>query len=117
MKKLLFVLAFAFIGGQAFSQMYIVTVFRITEGNGGHPSNCPGGLYDVVMTTIDPQGNITYDCMPSGGQLNWGGSNIALLNQKFNSILSQGYKLVSTDANNQITTSQSMIGAWYFAIP
>jgi len=37
MKKLLFVLAFAFIGQQAFSQMYIVTY---TNATGAHPSSC-----------------------------------------------------------------------------
>jgi hypothetical protein len=116
MKKLLFVLAFAFIGQQAFSQMYIVTVFSIYNSN-THPSNCSGGGGDVVMTTIDPQGNMTYDCMPNGGQINNNGNNIVLLNQKFNSILSQGYKLVSTDADNDITTGGSINGAWYFAIP
>ena len=114
MKKLLFVLAFTFIGQQAFSQMYIVTVYDLPTT---HPSNCPSGSYDVVMTTIDPQGNITYDCMPNGGQVYNNGNHIALLNQKFNSILSQGYKLVSTDENNDITVGSSyMNGAWYFAI-
>ena len=38
MKKLLFVLAFTFIGQQAFSQMYIVT---LTAVNATHPSGCP----------------------------------------------------------------------------
>ena len=115
MKKLLFVLAFAFIGQQAFSQMYIVTVYGIQSGS--HPSNCTSGAYDVLMTTIDPQGNITYDCMPNGGQISNSGNNIVLLNQKFNSILSQGYKLVATDTDNDITTYQQINDAWYFAIP
>tara|TARA_B100000902_G_scaffold137093_1_gene135302 strand:- start:278 stop:625 length:348 start_codon:yes stop_codon:yes gene_type:complete len=115
MKKLLFVLAFAFIGQQSFSQMYIVTVCGLSST---HPSNCSSNSYDVVMTTIDPLGNITYDCMPQGGQVAYNGNHIALLNQKFNSILSQGYKLVSTDADNDITVGADyMNGAWYFAIP
>jgi len=115
MKKLLFVLAFTFIGQQAFSQMYIITIY---SNYASHPSNCSSSHnYDVVMTTIDPLGNITYDCMPHGGQVYYNGNHITLLNQKFNSILSQGYKLVSTDADNDITVSSSMNGAWYFAIP
>jgi len=77
------------------------------------------------MTTIDPQGNITYDCMPFMDGLYYDGDNIALLNQKFNSILSQGYKLVATDTDNDITTVENgngsddnyPRGAWYFAIP
>ena len=115
MKKLLFVLAFAFIGGQAFSQMYIVAVDRVSAN---HPANCSNGADDAVMTTIDPQGNITYDCLSTGGQLYFNGDHIATLNQKFNSILNQGYKLVSTDTDNSITTDAGEIkGAWYFAIP
>ena len=43
------------------------------------------------------------------------------LNQKFNSILNQGYKLVSSDSNNNLTNSSNndeiFNGAWYFAIP
>ena len=115
MKKLLFVLAFTFIGQQAFSQMYIVTCYS-TNGS-WHPSNCTDNASDAVMTTIDPQGNMTYDCMPNGGQIDESGNSIVLLNQKFNSILSQGYKLVSTDADNDITTNSTINGAWYFAIP
>ena len=114
MKKLLFVFAFAFIGQQAFSQMYIVTVSDM-DGNPNHPSQCSATAYDAVLTTIDPQGNITYDCMPNGGQIYYSGSSIALLNQKFNSLTSQGYKLVSKE-NNSILGSD-INGVWYFAIP
>ena len=114
MKKLLFVLAFTFIGQQAFSQMYIVTVSDM-DNTSSHPSQCSTGSYDAVLTTIDPQGNITYDCMPSGGQIRYGGSSIALLNQKFNSLTSQGYKLVSKETNSIL--SSDIYGVWYFAIP
>tara|TARA_Y100000589_G_scaffold325496_1_gene363507 strand:- start:232 stop:600 length:369 start_codon:yes stop_codon:yes gene_type:complete len=122
MKKLLFVLAFTFIGQQAFSQMYIVT---INDLHSSHPSSCPvSSGSDAVMTTVDPQGNITYDCMPHYGGLMFNGNNIALLNQKFNYILGQGYKLVATDSDNDITQIEGNgsydnypRGAWYFAIP
>ena len=115
MKKLLYILVFTFIGEQAFSQMYIVTVSGFNPNV--HPAGCSFANYGVVMTTIDPQGNITYDCLPGGGQTNYNGNNIVLLNQKFNSILSQGYKLVSTDSDNKITNGGEIVGAWYFAIP
>ena len=52
MKKLLFVLAFTFIGEQAFSQMYIVTVSGFNPNV--HPAGCSINGYGVVMTTIDP---------------------------------------------------------------
>ena len=96
------------------AQMYIVTLYQPSNT---HPESSCTSTYDVIMTTIDPQGNITYDCLPNGGQLNYGGSNIALLNQKFNSITSLGYKLVATDADNDITTTNYKQGAWYFAVP
>ena len=114
MKKLLFVLAFTFIGQQVFSQMYIVTVSDM-DLTFNHPSQCSASDFDAVLTTIDPQGNITYDCMPNGGQIRSSGSSIALLNQKFNSLTSQGYKLVSKE-NNSILGSD-IYGVWYFAIP
>tara|TARA_B100000767_G_C19356124_1_gene365877 strand:- start:14 stop:376 length:363 start_codon:yes stop_codon:yes gene_type:complete len=120
MKNLLFVLAFTFIGGQAFSQMYIVTISDFT---GSHPSNCYEQLdissTNSVMTTVDPQGNITYVCLPKTGSTYYNGNNIALLNIEFNSILNQGYKLVSIDTDNDISINGSVImnGAWYFAIP
>lgn len=115
MKKLLFVLAFTFIGQQAFSQMYIVTVFGI---NALHPFyNSCNSNYDVVMTTIDPTGNLTYQCLPNGGGISVNGNNIALLNQEFNSIISQGYKLVSKDEDSDLTNTNAINGTWYFAIP
>ena len=53
--------------------------------------------------------------------MQYGGSQVAILNQKFNSILNQGYKLVSSDSNNNLTNSSNndeiFNGAWYFAIP
>ena len=61
MKKLLFVLAFTFIGQQAFPQMYIVinmsklpygAVFILVL----ILLNCGMGFTDRIMTTIDPTG-------------------------------------------------------------
>ena len=115
MKKILFILSFTFIGHQVFSQMYIVTV-KNHYGNSSHPSPCSTNNEDGVMTTIDPQGNITYDCLPAGGWLMDNGTNITLINQKFNSLISQGYKLVSTEETNNLGGIPA-IGVWYFAIP
>ena len=85
MKKLLFVFAFAFIGQQAFSQMYIVTI-----GNGSL-GGCASAS-ELTLTTVTPTGTETHTCIPqnvlSGG--------IISLNQELNSIVSQGYKLVET---------------------
>jgi len=60
MKKLLFVLTFTFIGGQSFSQMFMVTVSQINDAQHPEWGNCYTGSYDRIMTTIDPQGNVTY---------------------------------------------------------
>ena len=92
MKKLLFVLAFAFIGQQAFSQMYLVFVSQCSFN---HPSACntSNSSYNAVMTTVDPQGNVTYNCLLSPKPYN-DGDQIAVINKKFNSIISQVYKLI-----------------------
>ena len=115
MKKSLFVLAFAFIGQQAFSQMYIVTLRFVTSN---HSSNCQITGNDMVMTTIDPQGSITYECVPNNQYIQPNGSGLSILNQNFNSIISQGYKFVGVDADNSLSNlGIQMNGSWYFAIP
>ena len=94
--------------------MYIV---QISDVNSNHPQNCSNSnTDDCVMTTIDPQGNITYDCMPNGGGAEDGAQHIKDLNLNFNTIISQGYKLVASDANNFIN-NDGPSGTWYFAIP
>ena len=86
MKKLLFVLAFAFIGQQAFSQMYMVTIGE--DFIGGCSSN-----NEVTLTTISPTGSITHNCV-----LRYDGANgVAVINQELNSIMSLGYKLINID--------------------
>ena len=115
MKKLLFVLAFAFIGQQAFSQMYLVMI-HYSDPN-SHPSTCPTGTYDRVMTTIDPQGSVSYTCLEYGpGNISLGGGIQVIINQEFNSIINQGYKLVAKDENSNINT-YDLVGTWYFAVP
>ena len=121
MKKLLFVLAFAFIGQQAFSQMYIVSIVQRDI------SGC--STYELVLLTISPTGTITKTCIPSGVN-NSGNSTtydptngLALINQELNSIMSQGYKLINTDYGNStyqgLQTSQAIASgvSFYLAIP
>ena len=95
MKKLifLFAFAFAFVGGQAFSQMYIVT---LTKCNATHLSNCNPTVitYLNVLTKIDPTGNVTYTCIDNRFTISQDPSALITLNQELNSIISQGYKLV-----------------------
>jgi len=88
MKKLLFVLAFAFIGQQAFSQMYIATLVN--------ESNFPtaGCLFSqVVLVKVDPTGNQTTTCIQREVQ----NGGLITLNQELNSIVSQGYQLMETN--------------------
>ena len=114
MKKLIFLFAFAFIGGQAFSQMYIVSIATYTIG--GCSS---GGPEERTLTTVTPTGIETHTCIPayiSEGAL-------ISLNQKLNSIISQGYKLIETnnghsDQNGTIDADELNYGTiYYFAIP
>ena len=118
MKKIFFLLAFAFIGQQAFSQMYIVTLTDVDDGHPEYSFDCGGQTYDRIMAIIDPQGNITYKCIPyeTTDDVESGGNNLALINQEFNSILNQGYKLIYVDPDNSLL-GDNIQGIWYFAIP
>ena len=62
MKKLLFVLAFTFIGQQAFSQMYIVTLSRTNSLTHDVCSQTQNGGF---LSIVAPNGTITYNCLPS----------------------------------------------------
>ena len=121
MKKLLFVFAFVFIGQQAFSQIYIVTL-STTFGNGTlHSAGCIAP--DLVLSKIAPNGNITYTCV-ANNYLGYDASTLAVINQELNAIISQGYKLIETN-NGSLDAGNGLINAslvnngttWYFAIP
>ena len=90
MKKLLFVLAFAFIGQQVFSQMYIVTTSNNAVGG------CSGS--ERTLTTVTPSGAQTHTCI---SYFITQGALISL-NQELNSIISQGYKLIEIDEPNAL---------------
>ena len=122
MKKLLFVLAFAFIGHQAFSQIYIVTSVSSTLGNcsSSNPS-------ELTLLKIDPSGNETTVCIYQ----NIYDGGMGQLTQELNSIINQGYKLI--EITNPAQDSDGGYGGglmssngsaniawgtvWYFAIP
>jgi len=108
MKKLLFVLAFTFIGQQVFSQMYIVT-YTICASNHPAATACAvaGGAYTNVLTTIDPSGTATYTCI-SNTDINQDPSGLIELNTEFNNITSQGYKLIQTHVGSYDNTNGSI---------
>ena len=118
MKKLLFVLAFAFIGQQAFSQMYMLTW---SSSNIGHPSGC-NLSHDGVITKIDPAGNVTYTCMDNTTVME-NPSTFVTLNQEINIIINQGYKLIYTGGENNVGVFFDDNGrlrkpmVWFFSIP
>ena len=88
MKRLLFVLAFAFIGQQAFSQMYIATLVAAADFGA---AGC--GAADIILVKVDATGNQTTTCIQH--QISNGG--LITLNQELNSIISQGYQLIETN--------------------
>tara|TARA_X000000368_G_scaffold407426_1_gene386884 strand:+ start:618 stop:968 length:351 start_codon:yes stop_codon:yes gene_type:complete len=116
MKKLLLVLAFAFIGGQAFSQMYIVTLVNALN----YPS---AGCNEFVLLKVDPTGVESTTCI---SQIVQNGA-LSQLNQEFNSLISQGYKMMELENSFQVGTgggeayidyaSSGDIAVWFFAIP
>lgn len=137
MKKLIFLFAFVFIGGQAFSQMYIAISSYTTSS---HPSGCnTSGASNtgLTLTIIDPNGNVTYSCFTSSS-INADPIQAVELNQELNNIISQGYKLTYTAPlykNDAVSTASgggfvgtinTMSGThgvgliptiWYFAVP
>lgn len=121
MKKLFFVLAFAFIVQQSFSQqgMYIVT---LSTASSAHPSGCDQNNDELCLTiTPPPPGAQTYRCIQR-----WildSSSPLLILNEELNDILVQGYKLIETnngdsDQNGLIHAQYLNAGTtWYFAAP
>ena len=118
MKKLLFVLAFTFIGQQAFSQMYSLTV---QGAQAQHPSSCPNVTSnDNVIIKIDPAGNATYICVEQVNS-SISDSKWSVVQQEINSILNLGYKVIGTppDILRKGNTGNNSLNyvTWYFAIP
>jgi hypothetical protein len=119
MKKLLFVLAFTFIGQQAFSQMYSLTVQAAYPN---HPSSCPNTFgADAVIIKIDPAGNATYTCVEYVNS-SYDDSKWSVVQQEINSILNLGYKVIGTPPDIFIKNSGASFNSlnyctWYFAIP
>ena len=120
MKKLLFVLAVTFIGQQAFSQMYIVTLSQ-SNSQVTHTA-CPSG--EAVLSIVTPAGSITYICL-GGTSIGVNSDVIGIINQELNNILGMpdGYKLIETnngnsDRNGFIKDQEINYGTtWYFAVP
>ena len=116
MKKLLFVLAFAFIGQQSFSQMYIVTLSAVDPVVSG----CDYSLGEGTLTKTHPSGTQTYTCITMN---NWPNTNgLSVLNTELNSIINTlpGYKLIEIVANDNgvISNSDLRTGViWFFAAP
>jgi hypothetical protein len=112
MKKLLFVLAFAFIGQQAFSQVYI-----ITEKYDGMISTPPS--FDSVFVT-NPTGVTTSYSLPHQ-ILNISAHN-AQFSQIINSVISLGYKVISITppegiVNNSLPPPHFALRTIYLSVP
>jgi hypothetical protein len=91
MKKLLFVLVFAFIGQQAFSQMYMMVVNATGSATSqSNPLTCAGN--EIPILIVEPNGTETYNCIPD----NINDGQLGALNIEINNILNLGYKLIET---------------------
>tara|TARA_B100001115_G_C15741274_1_gene361747 strand:+ start:41 stop:391 length:351 start_codon:yes stop_codon:yes gene_type:complete len=116
MKKLFFLLAFAFIGTQAYSQMYIVT---LSAAGANH--TCNTGQGSTVLSIIEPNGTISYVCLDNIS-ISYNSDVLGVINQELNSIINQGYKMIETNngAGGNGLISDNIINwgtTWYFAIP
>ena len=105
MKKLIFLLAFIFIGQQAFSQMYIVSIQY------ANVNNC-NGTSEYTLSTISPTGVLTKTCIATGGTSDPNDGLISI-NLELNSIMAQGYKLIHTDYGGG---AQGLISQYGFLI-
>ena len=119
MKKIILLIAFAFIGRQAFSQMYIVTI-TTAQLNSASPCYAMGTM-TTVMHTIDPQGNVATTCLSYTGA-GHNAEDLSIINLEFNSIINQGYRLISNSLGNLHDASgqwgaANIEGTYYFAIP
>ena len=113
MKKLLFVLAFAFIGGQAFSQVYI-----ITEKYDGVFSG-QAATFDSVFVT-NPLGVTTTHSIPHI-LLSTINHNSAL-NIILNNVINLGYKMIPNQRDDGFFDPSGNVSGYnlrtiYFAIP
>tara|TARA_B110000240_G_C13230463_1_gene338699 strand:- start:210 stop:566 length:357 start_codon:yes stop_codon:yes gene_type:complete len=118
MKKLLFIIVFAFIGQQAFSQIYIVTTATYSIGG------CTND--QITLIKSEPSGNESYSCIADDVRF----GAIGQLTQELNSVINQGYKLIkitnpSLDNDGGDGGGITFAGSnninrgtvWYFAIP
>lgn len=116
MKKLLFVLAFVFVGSQAFSQMYIVSI------QSWYVNNCNVNN-EHTLSTISPTGVLTKTCIDNGTVSDDPNDGLISINLELNSIMAQGYKLIHTDygaiAQGLISQSGSITQGttFYLALP
>ena len=111
MKKVLFVLVFIFIGQQAFSQVYIMTINSYSVGS------CNSD--EMTLDVVDPNGTRTQSCI----HRDIDDGSLEELNISINAIVSQGYKLIeSSYANDALLVNggggQLQSGSTFiFAIP
>ena len=114
MKKLLFIIAFIFVGQQASSQIYVVSLINQLQ--------CQS--YEYTLLKINPSGTSSSTCV-SKSPIN----GLPLIVQELNSIVNQGYKLIEI-TNSPINNSGAGGGimessgsvftlgtTWYFAVP
>ena len=95
MKKLLFLLAFAFIGTQAYSQVYMLAIGEASD-------DCPNITDHRSLLKVDPAGVETTMCIPNN--VFYGA--LGQLNQEINSIINLGYKLTYISIGERVYTPE-----------
>ena len=103
MKKIFFLLAFAFIGTQAYSQVYMLAV---VDANGVECTNGLENDIDLALVKIDPLGNETIICDEACVDASIGFGCLGMINQEINIIVNEGYKLMAINAPNSIAAEE-----------
>lgn len=92
MKKILFLIAFAFSCTYAHSQIYVVTIEHPDNGN-CYFANFDYANNEVAVRVVDPTGSETITCINKHARF----GAVSQLNSILNGITNNGYKLINVD--------------------
>lgn len=114
MKTILISVVFMFLGHYSISQVYIVNVSKLETSHQIY-SSCYSAN-DRVMTTIDPQGNASFECLKGSDNSNYNAENLKKVSLNLNSIIDKGYELILLTDNSGLSFFPIDV-TWYLAVP
>ena len=114
MNKIFFLIAFAFISNQSFSQVYMLAVI---DADGVECENGQENDIDIALLKIDPIGNETLICDNlCQDDVVFPNSCLGLISQEINSIINEGYKLMAINSDDGLIDNGESDGDGYSQI-